>query len=100
MTQLNFDFGHPARATDPDTSHMAADSLSFRNAHFKAILHVLTEPLGKSKIALYSGLDGAQVCRRLTEMARLPPYGPGLIEPTGRKVLSDSNRMEREWRKK
>jgi predicted transcriptional regulator len=95
MSQIEFDFGHPARATDPDTSHIAADMLSFRNAHFKAILHVLTEPLGKSKIALFSGLDGAQVCRRLTEMERA-----GLIETTGKNVNSTSNRPEREWRKK
>jgi len=95
MSQLNFDFGHPARATDPDTSHMAADDVNFRFAHFKLILFVLTEPLGKSKIALFSGLDGAQVCRRLTEM-----YRAGLIEPTGKTVNSASNRQEREWRKK
>jgi hypothetical protein len=93
--QQEFDFGHPARTTDPDTSHIAASSIDFRNAHFKAILHVLTEPLGKSKIALYSGLDGVQVCRRLTEMHRF-----GLIEPTGNNVTSKSNRPEREWRKK
>ena len=94
MQQLNFDFGHPARSTDPDTSHIAANMLDFRNKHFKAILHVLTEPLGKSKIALYSGLDGVQVCRRLSEMHRA-----GLVEPTGKEVTSKSNRPEREWRK-
>jgi hypothetical protein len=93
MQQQEFDFGHPARATDPDTSHMAAAEVNFRFAHFKLILHVLTEPLGKSKIALFSGLDGAQVCRRLTEMERA-----GLIEPTGKTVNSSSNRQEREWR--
>ena len=93
--QLSIDFGHPARKTDPDTSHMAVDAINFRNAHFKAILHVLTEPLGKSKIAEFSGLDGAQVCRRLPEMQLA-----GLIEPTGKKVISSSGRLEREWRKK
>ena len=95
MNQLNFDFGHPARATDPDTSHMAADALDFRNRHFKAILHVLTHPMGKDSIAGYSGLSGEQVCRRLTEM-----YRAGLIEPTGNKVRSMTGRPEREWRKK
>jgi hypothetical protein len=56
--------------------------------------------MGKSKISELSGLDGAQVCRRLTEMARIPPFGPGLIEPTGKNVMSKSNRQEREWRRK
>jgi predicted Rossmann fold nucleotide-binding protein DprA/Smf involved in DNA uptake len=93
--QQEFDFGHPARTTDPDTSHMAADALDFRNKHFKVILYVLDKPMGKDGIARLSGLTGAQVDRRLCEMAKV-----GLVELTGKKVLSDSGRQEREWRKK
>lgn len=92
--QTEIDFGHPARKTDPAESHIAANMLSFRNKHFKAILHVLTEPMGKDKIAQYSGLTGAQVDRRMPEMLKA-----GLVELTGRKVLSDAKRPEREWRK-
>jgi len=95
MSQLNFDFGHPARATDPDTSHIAADMLSTRNKHFKVILYVLDRPLGKDGIARLSGLTGTQVDRRLHEMVKV-----GLVELTGKKVMSDSNRPEREWQKK
>lgn len=92
QTELNF--GHPARKTDPAESHIAANMINFRNAHFKAILHVLTEPMGKSKIALFSGLTDVQVGRRLKEMAKAE-----LIETTGNQVNSTSNRPEREWRK-
>lgn len=93
--QQEFDFGHPARASDPAESHIAANMLDFRNKHFKAILHVLTQPMGKDTIARYSGLTGAQVDRRLHEMAKVD-----LVELTGKKVLSDAGRPEREWRKK
>lgn len=93
--QTEFDFGHPARAADPATSHIAANMIDFRNAHFKAIMHVLTEPMGKDRIASYSGLTGAQVDRRMHEMAKAD-----LVELTGKKVMSDAGRPEREWRKK
>ena len=93
--QMSIDFGHPARKTDPDTSHTAADMINFRNKHFAVILYVLTEPMGKDGIARLTGLTGTQVDRRLHEMEKA-----GLIEPTGKKVLSDAGRPERQWRKK
>jgi hypothetical protein len=51
--------------------------------------------MGKDGIARHSGLTGAQVDRRLHEMAKV-----NLVELTGKKVLSDAGRPEREWRKK
>jgi hypothetical protein len=94
MTQIELPFIHPARNTDPGTSHEAANSIDFRANNFKVILYVLRTPMGKDGIARLSGLSGEQVCRRLTEMERLK-----LVRPTGKKVLSDTGRNEREWEK-
>lgn len=94
MSQIELPLIFPARNTDPDTSHEAANSIDFRNKHFKVILYVLTNPMGKDGIAKLSGLSGEQVCRRLTEMERLK-----LVRPTGKKVKSDAGCNEREWEK-
>lgn len=49
--------------------------------------------LGKDGISLWTGLDVNQCSRALPILQR-----EGFIEPTGRKVISDSKRPEREWR--
>lgn len=84
-----------ARATDPGTSHAAAESARELAArHVRIILAALEQhgPLGKDGIACRTRLDGVAVCRRLTEMQR-----DGLIALTGQTVLSVSGRREREW---
>jgi uncharacterized tellurite resistance protein B-like protein len=85
-----------ARAGDPETSHMAAASVtdSFVNSHYAQILEALTTigPLGKDGISFYSKLQANQIARRLNEMQKL-----GLIRLTGKTVKSNSNRQEREW---
>jgi DNA-binding IclR family transcriptional regulator len=50
-------------------------------------------PLGKDGIARITGLLVNQCSRALPLLER-----QGLIEQTGRTVLSDSKRREREWR--
>jgi hypothetical protein len=84
-----------ARKEDPITSVEAADKVDFSGEHYDIILECLTKygPLGKDGIALRTFLDGNQVARRLSEMARLD-----LIELTGNYVKSNANRGEREWR--
>jgi DNA-binding IclR family transcriptional regulator len=49
--------------------------------------------LGKDGISRRTGLDVNQCSRALPILQR-----EGFVEPTGRKVNSDSNRPEREWR--
>ena len=84
------------RATDPETSFEAADAIKdVAPQHYSIILNCLSQhgELGKDGIAAYTHLDGNQVSRRLNEMHDL-----GLIELTGRKVKSNANRNEREWK--
>ena len=88
-----------ARNTDPLTSHMAAASIKdSANAHYELILACLKRfgPLGKDGIALHANIngsaDGNAVARRLPELEKL-----GLVEQTGKLVLSKSGRKEREW---
>lgn len=85
-----------ARRKDPATSHAAAAAAKQLQAdHQEVILAALKKygPMGKDAIAARTRLDGVQVCRRLVELER-----KGLIELTGREVLSTSGRNEREWR--
>lgn len=86
-----------ARKRDPATSHAAAASAaSLSSEHHAAILVALARgPLGKDGIASSARLTGVQVCRRLPELTLM-----GMVEPTGRTVLSDSGRAEREFRLK
>lgn len=62
-----------ARATDPITSHMAAERTSrFAGSHAVRIVAALQE-LGTGaayEIGLLAGLSVEQVCRRLTELER------------------------------
>lgn len=84
-----------ARASDPVTSHAAADSASEIQArHHRIILAALEQhgPAGKDRLAVLTSLTGVQVCRRLVELERM-----GKAKPTGRTVTSTAGRQEREW---
>ena len=84
-----------ARSSDPVTSHLAAASAKQLQAKHQAkVLEALKAngPMGKSMIAVRSGLGDVAVCRRLPELER-----DGLIEQTGCTVKSGSGRAEREW---
>lgn len=83
-----------ARATDPGTSHEAAQAcLQFSCEHRRKILEALQQgPAGKCELARRTGLDGVAIARRLPELQR-----EGLAKPTGRRVLSLAARPEREW---
>ncbi len=88
-----------ARNADPMTSHMAAASIKeAAQAHYELIINCLKRfgPLGKDGIALHTNIngshDGNAVARRLPELEKL-----GLVEQTGKLVLSKSGRKEREW---
>lgn len=50
-------------------------------------------PLGKDGISQITGLDVNQCSRALPILQR-----QGLVELTGKKVISQSNRPERQWR--
>ena len=97
-TVKNF-FGLPifnrARATDPVTSHQAAEQVTTTSKHFQAIHLALIEhgPMGKDQIAQKTGLDPNAVARRLPELSRL-----ALVELTGKTVTSKAGRKEREWK--
>ena len=84
-----------ARRTDPAASHHAAQAVELAAQHHGIILRCLIEhyALGKDGIAARTRLDGAAVCRRLSEM-----HAAGLIVPTGKTVKSTAGRNEREWR--
>jgi len=83
-----------ARTTDPLTSIEATDQVDFSVEHYDIILECLIKygPLGKDGIASRTRLDGNQVARRLSEMAKLH-----FIETTGQTVKSNAGRSEREW---
>ena len=84
-----------ARNTDPHTSHLAAEQMD-RSVHYPLILEALKpSPAGKTLIAFRSGLDEAQVSRRMNELEKA-----GLIELTGKTVINRTKRQEREWRLK
>lgn len=90
-------FGQPrARASDPLTSHDAADQAEgLASQHYEQILSCLRRfgALGKDGIAKRSGLEGNQVARRMSELHRL-----GLVTLTGGLTKSNSGRLEREWK--
>jgi len=82
-----------ARRTDPGTSHEAAKTAPVAE-HQRLIIDALAQgPAGASGIAARCGLLPHQVNRRIHELAKA-----GRIVETGRTVLSNSGRSEREWR--
>lgn len=82
------------RASDPVTSFEAAESAKeLASKHHKMIVEALKNgDMGKDGIAAFTGLDGNQVARRLSELEQM-----GFIQLTGRRVRSKSGRSEREW---
>ena len=85
-----------SRANDAITSFKAAASAGdLAIQHQEVIVACLKRfgPLGKDGIARHTGLQGNQVARRLKELQKL-----GFIDLTGKEVLSDSKRKEREWK--
>ena len=84
-----------SRKTDPQTSHDAAEQAQqMADKHFAKIHYALAKygPMGKDGISSKTGLDSAQVSRRLPEMQKL-----GLVMLTGGFARSYANRKEREW---
>ena len=83
------------RRTDPVTSRIAAGKAGGLKAeHKRKIVEALKiSPAGSSEIAERVGLITYQVCKRTGELET-----DGLIEQTGRKVMSAARRPEREWR--
>lgn len=96
MNQMTINFEPAARASDPATSHQAAQQARELAArHHRIILSCLEAhgPAGKDRIAALTCLSGVAVCRRLSELQKV-----GRITPTGRNVQSTAGRAEREWR--
>ena len=83
------------RRTDPVTSRIAAGKAGGLKAeHKRKIVEALKiSPAGSSEIAERVGLITYQVCKRTGELET-----DGLIEQTGRRVMSAARRSEREWR--
>ena len=82
-----------ARESDPITSWIAADQVTFAECHYKKILQALEiGPMGKDGISSFTGLDAVQIARRLPELQR-----QGLVCLTGKQVKSATGRPEREW---
>lgn len=84
-----------ARRHDPETSHMAAARARDLQAHHHlAIVDALRRhgPMGKDRIAAYTGLTGVAVARRMSELRDL-----GAVEPSGRRAVSAAGRPETEW---
>jgi predicted ArsR family transcriptional regulator len=84
-----------SRKTDPTTSHEAAEQVSTASNHFQTIHLALIEhgPMGKDEIAFWTDLDPNAVARRLPELQKL-----GIVTLTGKTVLSNAGRKEREWK--
>lgn len=83
--QLSFDDvptnRHPqtlVRATDPQTSRIAAFGQRRRGTHLRLLLHAYAEhePLTDVEAARYAGLERVEATRRASELR-----GAGLIEP-------------------
>lgn len=84
-----------ARSNDPPTSQAAAArAVTFKGDHARKILAALElGPAGQTVIGQRCNLDKHKVGKRLGEMGRL-----GLIEQTGRTLVNETGRREREWR--
>jgi predicted Rossmann fold nucleotide-binding protein DprA/Smf involved in DNA uptake len=87
---------HPLfRTTDPVTSRLAArQAVGVQADHHQRILKALElGPASATGIAARSGLDKHRVLKRLRELNR-----SGLIQETGRLLVNEAGRREREWR--
>lgn len=83
------------RQTDPETSKQAAaQAVGIQADHHRRILKALeVGPAGQTVIGQRCDLDKHRVGKRLGEMGKL-----GLIEKTGRVLVNETGRREREWR--
>jgi len=83
------------RKTDPPTSRQASfQAVGVQADHHRRILKALElGPAGQTLIGQRCNLDKHRVGKRLGEMGRI-----GLIEQTGRTLVNDAGRREREWR--
>ena len=84
------------RNDGPETSRQAAvQAVGVQADHHRRILEALElGPAGQTLIGQRCNLDKHRVGKRLGEMGRL-----GLIEQTGRVLVNETGRKEREWRK-
>lgn len=85
-----------ARASDPETSHIAAvRTIAFRANHAGRILAALQDrgPMTVDQIAKATDLTSWQINKRLPELQRAK-----VASPTGETRLSASGRPERVWR--
>lgn len=92
----DFDPHTHARATDPETSHGAAQRVAeFAGTHCERIIKCLPMygPQTNDEIATRTGLTPVQVDRRLPDLE-----DRGEAEPTGETRLSRAGRSERIWR--
>ncbi len=83
------------RKDGPETSKQAArQAVGVQADHHRRILKALElGPAGQTLIGQRCNLDTHRVNKRLSEMGRL-----GLIEQTGRVLVNETGRREREWR--
>lgn len=97
MIELDPDLFNRSRKYDPHTSKEAEQTIKkTAQVHAELIYDCLKQhgAMGKDKIKTICNFkDASTVTRRLPELQAL-----GLVEPTGKVVLSDSGRNEREWR--
>jgi hypothetical protein len=83
------------RKDGPETSKQAArQAVGVQADHHRRILEALElGPAGQTLIGQRCNLDKHRVGKRLGEMGRL-----GLIQQTGRTLVNETGRREREWR--
>jgi len=95
--ELDPDLFNRSRKNDPITSKEAEQTIKrTAQVHAEIIYDCLKQhgSMGKDRIKTICNFkDASTVTRRLPELQTL-----GLVEPTGRVVLSESGRNEREWR--
>lgn len=84
------------RKDGPETSRQAAkQAVGVQADHHRRILAALElGPAGATVIGQRCNLDKHKVGKRLGEMGRI-----GLIETTGRVLVNETGRKEREWRR-
>lgn len=94
MIQADLEFAR-VRASDPETSHQAAERVNFATGHFALILGSLGlhGPQTIYSLADHTRLSHVQVARRTAEM-----HSAGMIEPTGETRAGPSGRQCRVWR--
>jgi hypothetical protein len=84
-----------ARRIDPPTSHAAGKAAPVKG-HCRLVLDALRHgPAGQTEISIRLGrkLLPHQINKRLSNLKDL-----GLATPTGREIVNETGRTEREWR--